>query len=147
MTKLLFTFSVLFALTLLCACAITDANGHSLPLVAGNTPRLGQNFSAIFMCNTSECTTGCEPASMPLDTCIYVSVAGMYMMYSCDPAGDIITLTIYGPFQWMCNDNHVNLKKRFPTGQCVLPNKAGGYTVYTCPKNGAAQPRSLEGKK
>ena len=94
-----------------------------------------RNITAIYMCNTSSCTTNCQSATLQQDVCSYVPVAYSYIIYSCINGGAQVQLQIFGPLKFACNPkNPLHITKTFDTNKCVLPNKAGGYTVYHCPR-------------
>jgi hypothetical protein len=92
------------------------------------------NISAIFHCSNSSCDDqGCVSAQLVQNACTYVDVADSYIIYSCINGGTQVQLEVFGPLHFACTPkNPLHITKTFPTDECVLPNQAGGWTVYNC---------------
>jgi hypothetical protein len=108
--------------------------GSTTSVTAGRftpSPAKDRNMSATFNCTSNKCDDPlCRTATVPLGTCFFNPLVSVWLQY--DIIGNDVQITIYGPWKWMCNDNNINIKKRFACDTCVYPAKAGAWTVYHC---------------
>lgn len=133
--------SKLFVALFLLACLGAHALAYSAELDSSSSSTSTSsspkdNITAVFECKTDECNSGCVHASLEQDVCTWVEVAVSYIRYSCINDGSEVQLLVYGPLESLCTDrSSLHVRATFPTDQCVLPNKLGGYTIYHCPKS------------
>lgn len=102
----------------------------------------GSIISASFNCDHT-CKNCNDTVTITQSNCTYVDVAKLYIQYDCLNGGKNVTLTVFGPFHWMCGDR-IHKKLEYPSETCYLPPGGfGGYTIYHCPPNVPGSPTNI----